>query len=105
MWNYSSRGPGQYYGNPGMNNKPDVTAPTPRNGSILYGDRQRIMPNGWGTSGACPQAAGLAALITARNPSLSANDVYKKIRDAAYDLGHGRNCQGAGLFDCGATLP
>ena len=35
MWFYSSRGPGQHFGQPDTSHKPDVTAPTPRNGRIV----------------------------------------------------------------------
>lgn len=63
MWDYSSRGPGQHYGQPNTNRKPDVVAPTPQGGRILWGDSIVTMPPGWGTSGACPQVGGLAALL------------------------------------------
>jgi serine protease AprX len=75
MWFYSSRGPGQHHGQPGMSEKPDVTAPTPRNGKILYGAQEQVLQNGWGTSGACPQVAGLAALIWSRHSRLASGDV------------------------------
>ncbi|MBF0439429.1 MAG: S8 family serine peptidase [Magnetococcales bacterium] len=100
MWYYSSRGPGQYFGSAGTNQKPDVTAPTPENGLIVYGDEVKILSNGWGTSGACPQSAGLAALLLARDSSLDRDTLFQRIRNSAMDLGHGVHCQGAGLIDC-----
>lgn len=104
MWNYSSRGPGQNFGQPGMGAKPDVTAPTPRNGRVVYGAGIRVLPNGWGTSGACPQVAGLAALLVSARRSLSPLQVYEAIRAGTVALGHGANCEGAGRIDCAAAL-
>jgi hypothetical protein len=71
MWYYSSRGPGQFYGTPGTSRKPDVTAPTPRNGRILYGGEEVVMPDGWGTSGAAPQVAGLLALFAVERAEIA----------------------------------
>jgi serine protease AprX len=100
MWFYSSRGPGHKFGAPGTNHKPDVTAPTPEGGRIVYGDQIQALPNGWGTSGACPQVAGLAALLLAKAPALSREELFNVIRNTAVDLGHSRDCQGAGRIDC-----
>jgi serine protease AprX len=104
MWHYSSRGPGQHFGDPNTSPKPDVTAPTPKNGKVVYGASIRTFPTGWGTSGACPQAAGLAALLWSKTPSLTPADLYAAIRDRAVDLGHGPDCQGHGRIDCAASL-
>jgi serine protease AprX len=104
MWYYSSRGPGQHFGDPNTNRKPDVTAPTPRNGEIVYGGGIQVLPNGWGTSGACPQAAGLAALLLALEPSTSRADLFNLIRETARGLGHGPACEGAGMIDCAAAV-
>jgi len=104
MWHYSSRGPGQHFGDSNTNRKPDVTAPTPRNGKVVYGASIRTFPTGWGTSGACPQAAGLAALLWSKTPALTPADLYAAIRRGAVDLGHGPDCQGHGRIDCAASL-
>ncbi len=104
MWYYSSRGPGQHYGDANTNQKPDVTAPTPINGKVLYGSGERVLPNGWGTSGACPQAAGLAALLLSLDPGLTAAQVYDTIRNTAVDIGKAHECQGKGLIDCEAAV-
>jgi serine protease AprX len=104
MWHYSSRGPGQHHGEPGMERKPDVTAPTPQNGRVVYGDSIRSLPDGWGTSGASPQVAGLAALLLAKDSSLSHDAVRDAIRNSATPLGHGENCEGVGLIDCKKAL-
>lgn len=100
MWYYSSRGPGQYFGDQNTNPKPDVTAPTPRGGRILYGSSIRSLANGWGTSGACPQVAGLAALLLGEKPDLSNGDLSKAILSGANSLPHNPTCSGAGLINC-----
>lgn len=104
MWFYSSRGPGQHFGDANTSSKPDVTAPTPRNGKILYGSGESVLSNGWGTSGACPQVAGLAALMVSLDSSLGRSDVFEAIRESAQSIGHGTYCEGAGMVDCGATI-
>jgi serine protease AprX len=104
MWYYSSRGPGQFFGEPGTNEKPDVTAPTPRNGRVVYGNGIRTLANGWGTSGACPQAAGLAALLLSVRPHMTREQLFGKIAYSARDVGHLAHCQGAGVIDCEAAL-
>jgi serine protease AprX len=103
MWFYSSRGPGQFDGQPNMRSKPDVTAPTPPDGRVVYGDGIRSLPDGWGTSGACPQVAGLAALLLASRPA--APDVVRDaIRASAVSIGHGATCEGEGLIHCQAAV-
>lgn len=104
MWFYSSRGPGQRHGDPGADRKPDVTAPTPRNGRIVYGAGVEVLPHGWGTSGACPQVAGLAALLLSADGSLSSRQVHDLIRRGAVPLGHAEDCEGAGRIDCSASI-
>jgi serine protease AprX len=104
MWSYSSRGPGELAGSSGMSEKPDVTAPTPENGAVLYGDSVQVLANGWGTSGAAPQAAGLAALLLSHRPHSSTSDVFDVIRGTAVALGHARECEGSGMIDCKAAL-
>lgn len=97
LWSYSSRGPatGISDGRP----KPDVVAPVPRRGLVAYGDTDRRFPDGWGTSGACPQAAGLAALIWTAAPDLAAAAVFERIQQAARDLGRSSSCQGMGRLE------
>lgn len=104
MWSYSSRGPGEHAGGANTRDKPDVVAPTPVNGAVLYGDRIQVLPNGWGTSGAAPQAAGLAALLWSRDPSLTSQELFHLIRETAAPLGHGPFCEGRGLIQCRAAL-
>ena len=58
-----------------------------------------------GTSFASPQAAGLASLIWALNPSLTNAQVYDLIRQNTKPLGGGFNLEtGYGLIDIGKTL-
>lgn len=100
MWYYSSRGPGQHCGDSDANFKPDVTAPTPAGGRIVYGNSVRSLANGWGTSGACPQVAGLAALLLSQNPNLSRERLFEIIRASATPLAHNATCSGTGLINC-----
>ena len=104
IWNYSSRGPGQDHQLPANNRKPDLVAPTPRGGVVAFGREDRAFAEGWGTSGACPQAAGLAALLWTAAPELTPAEIFERLRRGARDLGWPRNCQGAGRLDCRATL-
>lgn len=109
LWEYSSRGPGQFFGTdqygPGNSNrKPDMVAPTPRNGRILYGSAERVMPRGWGTSGAAPQVAGLAALLRSVAPALGRAALFDIIRGTAQGLGEGHHCEGHGMIDCARAL-
>ena len=104
MWYYSSRGPGQYFGQQNTSRKPDVTAPTPRNGRVVYGNRVRVLPDGWGTSGACPQVAGLAALLIECSPGLDRASLFGAIQNGATPINVGYNCEGHGRIDCVASL-
>ncbi|WP_376989285.1 S8 family serine peptidase [Azospirillum rugosum] len=104
MWHYSSRGPGEHFGSANTSRKPDVTAPTPRNGLILYGQDEKVMEIGWGTSGAAPQVAGLMALLLSLRPDLPRDDLFDMIRSTAQTLGFSHECQGFGLIDCVAAV-
>lgn len=100
MWYYSSRGPGQHFGEDGCCSKPDVTAPTPASGRIVYGNAIRSLTNGWGTSGACPQIAGLAALLLSKKPQLTHSELFDIIRSTTTPLSYGATCCGTGLINC-----
>lgn len=104
MWFYSSRGPGQHYGEHNTNAKPDVIAPTPELGKILYGTRVLTGVKGWGTSGAAPQVAGLAALLLASDPGITRARVREVIRESADPLRLEKTCCGEGMIDCSAAL-
>ena len=95
----SSRGPGQWSTN---QDKPDVVAPT--YGEVIWGGGYERM-EWWGTSGACPQVAGLAALLLSRDSTLSPGDVKKIIRGSARRLpGKSAKCVGDGIIDCEAAM-
>lgn len=94
----SSRGPGQWAVNLP---KPDCVAPT--YGEVVWGCGYQFM-DWWGTSGACPQVAGLGALLLSIDPSLSPANVAKIIRDNCRPLAGAPTCVGAGIIDCEATV-
>jgi serine protease AprX len=94
----SSRGPGEWARDLP---KPDCVAPT--YGEVVWGCGYRNLP-WWGTSGACPQVAGLAALILAVRPSLSSAEVGSIIRGTCRGLPAPHPCVGAGLIDCRAAV-
>jgi serine protease AprX len=102
MWDYSSRGPGQFSGQAGMSDKPDVSAPTPPDGVVLYGDGPRTLPAGWGTSGACPQVAGLLALLVSAGHT--APEAVEAMVQSSVPLGVGHACEGAGVVNCVGAL-
>jgi len=94
----SSRGPGEWAVNfP----KPDCVAPT--YGEVVWrcGYRHR---DWWGTSGASPQVAGLAALMLSKNPNQSPGDIAAIIRATCVDIGAHHHCVGHGLIDCQAAV-
>lgn len=94
----SSRGPGQWAS---ATSKPDCVAPT--YGEVVWGCGYRTM-DWWGTSGACPQVAGLAALILSKNANLPATRVYDIIRNSCRPINGGKTCVGNGIIDCAAAL-
>ena len=93
----SSRGPGQW----STRNKPDVVAPT--YGEVVWGAGYKVM-DWWGTSGACPQVAGLAALLLSVRPTLTPAEVAQLIMSTATPLSQGKTCVGAGVIDCEAAV-
>jgi serine protease AprX len=103
MWSTSSRGPGQWFGQAGMDSKPDVNAPTPPNGRVLWGANVASLPDGWGTSGACPQVAGLIALALSHG-SKDRDAIFTAIRESSITVGLDASCQGTGRIDCRGAL-
>jgi serine protease AprX len=94
----SSRGPGQWAQ---AHKKPDCVAPT--YGEVIWGSGYQVM-EWWGTSGACPQVAGLAALLLSIDPRLKPAQVGDLIRQTCQDIQLPRTCAGAGLIDCEAAV-
>jgi len=95
----SSRGPG-YWSK--RKDKPDVVAPT--YGEVAWGSSYEAM-EWWGTSGAAPQVAGLAALMLAKKPDLTPAQILQAVRASARALPKGdATCVGAGIIDCENAL-
>jgi hypothetical protein len=106
LWNYSSRG-----------QEMDLVAPsgnTNLNGNVVTLDRMGA--NGYeagnytnrfgGTSAACPQVAGVAALMLQVNPNLTESQVREILQQTARDLGAPGfdNNFGYGLVDAQAAV-
>lgn len=94
----SSRGPGQWAD---RHPKPDCVAPT--YGEVVWGSDYRVM-EWWGTSGACPQVAGLAALLLGADPDLSPAEVADLVRRSCQAIDLPATCAGAGLINCEAAV-
>lgn len=94
----SSRGPGQWAK---VHKKPDCVAPC--YGEALWGGDYKIMP-WWGTSGAAPQVAGLAALLLSLDNSLEPARVADIIRDSCKALNGHEYCVGRGMINCHAAV-
>jgi serine protease AprX len=94
----SSRGPGQFAQ---RTVKPDCVAPT--YGEVMWGCGYSRM-QWWGTSGASPQVAGLAALMLAKNGKLSPRQIQDIITQTCFGLPLARECVGSGLIDCQAAV-
>jgi serine protease AprX len=100
----SSRGPGEWAKSLP---KPDCVAPT--YGDVIWGADVTNMA-WWGTSGAAPQAAGLAALIQSHavqslGGAFQPDEVNDIIRTSCRKLdGEPAACVGKGMIDCAAAL-
>jgi hypothetical protein len=94
----SSRGRGEWAQ---LRDKPDCVAPT--YGVVVWGSGRQYMP-WWGTSGACPQIAGLAALMYSVNPGLRPEQVADIIRRTCRPLSEPPLCVGHGIIDCEAAV-
>lgn len=99
------------YGSAQTRFKPEITAPDgvdtsffPVGGSDPDGSGH---VNFFGTSAAAPHAAGVAALILARNPSYTPAQVYSKMKTTAVDIETAGvdNKSGYGLIDALASVP
>jgi len=93
---YSSRGPGQWAS--ASHPKPDCAAPA--FGWVLIQDQYSKVIEGWGTSGAAPQAAGLLAMLKEQRPDFEPAVLYQRIRDKARKVPQPWNCVGSGILDC-----
>ena len=100
LWDYSSRGPGQW-ASP-ERTKPDCVAPT--YGEVMAGCSYQNFANGWGTSGAAPQAAGLAALLLSQDPSSAPANVLDRIRQTCDPHPSSSTCSGHGVINCERAL-
>ena len=94
----SSRGPGEWAA---ATTKPDCVAPT--YGEVPWGSGYKQM-SWWGTSGACPQVAGAAALVLSVAPQLDPATVGDIIKKSCQPLAGNPTCVGHGLLDCSQAV-
>lgn len=87
IWNYSQRGSSMDLVAPSgnVNLGGDITT-TDRMGNLGYDNGNYTSLFG-GTSAACPQVAGVAALMLSANPQLTENQVRTILQETARDLG------------------
>ena len=106
IWNYSQRGASMDLVAPSgdINLVGDVTT-TDRMGNLGY-NNTNYMSNFGGTSAACPQVAGVAALMLSVNPDLTESQVRTTLQNTARDLGAKGfdNTYGYGLVDAYAAV-
>ncbi len=107
IWNYSQRGASMDLVAPtgNVNLQGDVTT-TDRMGAFGYNNNGNYLNNFGGTSAACPQVAGVAALMLSANPDLTETQVRTSLQNTARDLGASGfdNTYGYGLVNASAAL-
>lgn len=87
IWNYSQRGDGLSLVAPsGKTDLKGDIATTDRMGTLGY-EKGNYTEHFGGTSAACPQVAGVAALMLAVNPNLTTTEVKNILEKTATDLG------------------
>ncbi|SUJ07722.1 Calcium-dependent protease precursor [Sphingobacterium spiritivorum] len=87
IWNYSQRGPEMDLVAPSGNvNLSGDVYTTDRVGNWGY-NSDNYMSNFGGTSAACPQVAGVAALMLSVNPNLTESQVRSHLQASATDMG------------------
>jgi serine protease AprX len=94
----SGRGPGQLAR---QRSKPDCVVPT--YGEVPWGNGY-MCRGWWGTSGAAAAVSGLAALMLARNPALTAPQVQTLIGQTCQSLPLSPVDVGAGVINCQAAV-
>lgn len=106
IWNYSQRGASMDLVAPSGNTNLNGDIRTiDRMGSLGY-NNGNYMNNFGGTSAACPQVAGVAALMLSVNPDLTETQIRTTLQNTARDLGTPGfdNTYGYGLVDAFAAV-
>jgi len=94
---------------PEVRDKPEIVAPDGTNTTFFspgVDPESDGFPNFFGTSAAAPHAAGVAALLKARGPSLTPDEIYSALETTAIDMnGSGFDFDtGFGLIQADAAL-
>jgi subtilisin family serine protease len=73
--------------------------------TVNWGEGSSSPPYGYvtGTSFSAPQVAGTAALIKARNPGMSADQIAQRLKDQATDMGDD-NAYGSGMLNAKCSV-
>ncbi|MGQ0592946.1 MAG: S8 family peptidase, partial [Gammaproteobacteria bacterium] len=74
---------------PELRAQPAITAPDGANTTFFFrgvDPEEDGFPNFFGTSASAPHAAGVAALITDRNPSFGPDNIYSVLKSTAIDM-------------------
>ncbi len=81
-------GAGNRLASPDVRQQPDITAPDGTDTTFFGGtDPDNTgFPNFFGTSASAPHVAGIAALMTERNPSVSPDTLYAALKSTAIDM-------------------
>ena len=107
IWYYSQRGYGLDLvapsGDLGVYPNADGDVTTLDLSGILGRNSTNYMHNFGGTSAACPQVAGVAALMLSVNPELTASEVKDKLKSTATNLGS-TSTYGSGLVNAWSAV-
>jgi serine protease AprX len=103
MWFYSCRRHDRWTGSADWPPSRDAAA-SPDNGVVVFGPEVESMFEGWGRSSACPQVAGLAALLWSKTRALDAVQIRRAITSSCASLGRSPEDEGLGLLDCVAAM-
>lgn len=106
IWNYSQRGASMDIVAPSGNVQQGDVTTTDRMGVFGYNNNGNYSNNFGGTSAACPQVAGVAALMLSINPDLTETQVRTILQNTARDLGVSGfdNTYGYGLVNAYAAV-
>jgi len=81
-----------------------IPMPAPTYGEVMWDCGYHTPNDGWGTSGAAPQAAGLAALLASLHPSSTPASLLDHIRATCDPHPTAPTCSGHGVINCARAV-